>query len=412
MRHVIIGNGIAGISAAETIRGLDPTSSITIIARETFPPYCRPMISMLVEGSINENDMILRSQQFYERFHIDSRIGQIAQEIDVQEQVVRLISGEEVPFDRLLIATGAEPIRLNVDVANLEGIFFLRTREDALNISVAAQEAKRAVVIGGGLVGLKAAHALKKRGLKVSIVEKLPHLLPLLADEKAGELVERQAQAMGIEVLTSSTVKAFDGGPGVEYVVLDSGARIECDMVVVAVGVKPNVSFTDPDQISIKRGIVVNEFLETSVDGIYAAGDVAQVVDVVGGQHRLVPIWTEAVAQGRVAGMNMAGRKKAYEGVMARNVIRFEGLDLLSGGIIDPSGMKDARVVQWEDARNSTYRRYVLRDDRLVGAIMVNNIEQGGVVLSLIKKGTPLPNAEKLLQDPSFNFSKLLPKMG
>ncbi|RLB21114.1 MAG: NAD(P)/FAD-dependent oxidoreductase [Deltaproteobacteria bacterium] len=412
MRHVIIGNGIAGITAAETIRLLDPTSSITLIAGETFPPYSRPMLGMLVEGAIDDRQMILKEELFYREFQIDAKIGHWVEELDVPNKVVRTSKGERIPFDRLLIATGANPVRLSVEGSELQNIFFLRNREDAVKISQAAKSAKAAVVIGGGLVGLKAAHALRKRGLKVTIVEKLSYLLPFIADGRGGELVQREAENMGIEVITSAQVSGFEGGPRISGVFLEGATTITCQIVVVAAGVRPALSFVDPNQVQVCNGLVVNEFLETSAEGIYAAGDVAEVMDLVRGENRLVPIWPEAASQGRVAGINMVGFRKAYEGAMARNVLRFEGIDLLSGGLIGPDNGMNLRIIEYEDRRAGTYRRFVLNGDRLVGVVMVNKIEQGGVVLSLIKRRAALKIPDRLLQSPYFNFSQLLPRLG
>jgi len=412
MDHVIIGNGIAGITAAETIRRLDSTSSITLIGCERFPPYCRPMISMLVEGSIQERDTVLKEQQFFDELKIKSKIGQRAEEIDTKKRVVRTDSGEKISFDTLLIATGAAPLDIKVEGHGLEGIFFLRNMEDAKNIAAATESSRKAVVVGGGLVGLKAAHALTKRGLRVAVIEKFPQLLPKMLDEKASRRVKEEAEKIGMKVITSASVSEFVGGPNLREVILDSGDKIECELCIVAAGVRPAVSFLNPDEISINKGVVVDEFLQSNVEGIYAAGDVAEVRDVVSGRHRLTPIWPEAAAQGRIAGLNMVGHRVRYEGAMQRNVIRFEDLDLFSAGLLHSESNKDLRTVQWEDFRTNCYRRFVLDGDRIIGAIMVNNIEQAGVVVSLIRKKTPIVFPERLLVDPAFNFSKLLPKMG
>lgn len=412
MRHVIVGNGIAGLTAAETIRRLDPNSSITMIAGETFPPYCRPMIALLVEGAVEEGHLILREERFYRELEINARIGQWAEELDLSNRVVRTSEGEKIPFDALLIATGANPVRPPLEGLELEGIFFMRNRRDAGMISSAAHRATRGVVIGGGLVGLKAAHALRGRGVEVTLVERLPHLLPFIVDARAGEMVQAEAEKIGIQVITSAQVKGFEGARWVSGAVLEDGTAISCEMVVVAAGVRPALSFVRPDQILVNTGLVVDEFLETSAPGIYAAGDVAEVMDVVRGRNRVIPIWPEAVAQGRVAGLNMAGEKRAYPGAMARNVLRFEGMDLLSGGIIEPENGERLRIIETEDRRARTYRRWVLDRDRLVGAVMVNAVEQGGVVLSLIRRGLPLDLPARLLADPLFNFSQLLPAMG
>ncbi len=412
MDHVIIGNGIAGITAAQSIRHFDPTSSITVIGCERFPPYCRPMISMLVEGSIEERDLVLKEEQFFDDLKIEAKIGQRVEEIDTKNRVVHTDAGEKISFDALLIATGADPLRLEVEGHGLDGIFFLRNREDAKNIAVAAKRSTKAVIVGGGLVGLKAAHALTKRGLRVTIIEKLSHLLPMMLDERAGKRVEEEAEKIGIQVITSASVSKFVGGSNLREVVLDSGRKIECEMAIVAAGVRPAVSFLDPDEISINKGVVVDEFLQSNVEGIYAAGDVAEVRDVVSARHRLTPIWPEAATQGRIAGLNMVGHKVRYEGAMPRNVIRFEGIDLFSAGLLDFGSKGNLRSVQWEDFRTNCYRRFLLDGDRLVGAIMVNDIEQAGVVASLIRKRTPIAVPERLLVDPLFNFSKLLPRMG
>jgi nitrite reductase (NADH) large subunit len=408
MKHVIIGNGIAGVSGAEAIRMLDPAAEITMIGDETVPPYSRPMISHVLDGSQPHNKLRIRSDHFYDDLNITPRLGQRARGIDVANRQIDLSDGTRVDFDRLLIAAGADPRPLKAEGLDLKNIFYMRTQDHVKRQVAALGGAHRAVVLGGGLVGFKAAYGLLKRGLAVTMLITSGYPLSMQVDPTAGGMILDELVHHGLTVKVGVNVCAFEGNDVVQAAVTDAGTRLPCDVVIIGKGVLPARTFIPRDPIEVDLGVVVDEQLQTSAQGIYAAGDVAEMVDIARGCRWVNALWPEAAAQGRVAGLNMAGRSVAYPGSLSRNVMRVFGLDVLTVGNANPPDNSGFRVVQAGGAATAYYRRLVLRDDVLVGAVMINCIEQGGVLRALIENRTPIRLPPEALVAPGFNFGQLL----
>ena len=415
MEYVIIGNGIAGTSAAEAIRRLDRQGAITLIADEDQAPYCRPMISSLLAGDIAAERLGIRPPSFYDDLDIKPVLGNRVQSVDFSTRKVRVgDSGLTVPFDRLLIASGADPRIPAVPGSQLPGVFCLRTRSQAQDIVAAAGRSRRVVVVGGGLVGLKAAHALQSRGLQVVMLIRSAHPLRLQVDADAGRMILAKLREHGLQVLVGAAIIAFEGkGSIMQNIVLSDGRTIPADLVVIAKGVTPAAGFAaaGPIELGSGGGIVVNNTLETTVPGIYAAGDVAETMDIARREKRVNAIWPEAVEQGIAAGFNMAGRRVAYRGSLSRNVMRIYGLDIMTAGVVEPSAADDRyEVVAVTDKRRTVCHKLVFHDDRLVGMMLINGIEQGGVLLSLIRREVVIAEKKERLLDPGFQVGKLMPQ--
>jgi nitrite reductase (NADH) large subunit len=408
-RYVIIGNGVAGISAAEAIRSLDSAGAITIIAKEEFPPYSRPMISLVLEGAIGAERLPIRSDDFYRELGIEPVIGHSAVSIDVDRHQVVTDQGRSVPYDRLLIASGADPRPIKAAGRELGNISFMRTEAQVRGMLRALPEVNQALVLGGGLVGFKAAYGLLRRGIKVTMLIRSGHPLSMQLDATAGQLILEELAANGLEVQVGVEVSAFEGNGRVRAARLSDGKRLDCQLVVVGKGVLPALDFVPRDKIQVDLGIVVDDHLQTSSPGVFAAGDVAQGLDLVRGETWVNAIWPVAVEQGRLAGANMAGRPVAYQGSVGRNVMRIFGLDVLSAGLVNPPAETGVRVLSRLDAARKLYRKLTLRGDCLVGLVMVGAIEQGGVLLALIQRQLPLTVDPERLLEPSFNFASLLP---
>jgi NAD(P)H-nitrite reductase large subunit len=407
-KYVIIGNGIAGISAAETIRSLDPQSKITIISKEESPPYSRPMISLLLEGAIGHEQILIRSPDFYSQQEIEAHVGERVVSLDTDGQCVLTDQGQSVAYDRLLIASGADPRPIKASGTKLGNISFLRTEAHVTNMLKVLPGIKHALVLGGGLVGFKAAYGLLRRGIKVTMLIRSGYPLSMQVDATAGRLILDELVANGLEVRVGVEATAFAGNGTVREAGLSDGSRLACQLVVVGKGVLPALDFVPRDKIEVDLGIVVDDHLQTSVPGIYAAGDVAEALDVVRNRTWVNAIWPVAAEQGRVAGANMAGRPVVFRGSMGRNVMRIFGLNVLAGGIVNPSSDENCRILTRFDPARNTYRKLTLRADVPVGLAMVGDIEQGGVIISLIQRGLPLTVEPELLLEPSFNFATLL----
>jgi NAD(P)H-nitrite reductase large subunit len=407
MRYVIIGNGVAGVHAAETIRQLDPDGAIAMISDEVFPPYCRPMISMVLEGAVPPEKLPIRPSSFYEELKIEAVLGNRVSALDVDNRRI-FVNGRTYPYDKLLIASGADPRRITAAGLELQNIFCMRTEAHVRQMLAGLSAVRKALVLGGGLVGFKASYGLLRRGIPVTMLIRSEYPLSMQVDTEAGRMIGDELKSRGLDVRVGVEATAFEGQVKVAGAHLSDGTFVPCDMVVIGKGVFPAHGFVPRDKIKIDAGIVVDEHMETSAPGVFAAGDVAESTDIARKAPWVNAIWPEAVAQGRIAGMNMAGRPVAYRGSLSRNVIRIFGLDVMTAGLVAPSEEKGVDIFSVKDSKAKTYRKLVFREDRLVGMVMVNAIEQGGILMSLIQSATPVRAPREALLALGFNFRLLL----
>ena len=367
------------------------------------------MISMVLEGSVSPEQLPIRDAGFYDAFRITPVLGRRVANIDVEARTVRLSGGGgDIRFDRLLIASGADPRPIAADGLDLDHIFYMRTEQHVRGMLKALPSVKTALVLGGGLVGFKAAYGLMRRGIRVTQLIRSEYPLSMQVDRTAGEMILAELVRKGLDVRVGLSAAAFYGRGRVEGARLSDGSELPCDMVVIGKGVLPALSFVPRDRIAVDLGVLVNEHMETSAPGIYAAGDAAEFVDIARKTRWVNAIWPEAVLQGRTAGANMAGRPVALKGSLSRNVIRIFDMDIMTGGWVDPPESRGFEVVARIDRRRNTYRKLVLDGDRLVGTVMVNDIDQGGILISLIQSETPLKVPGKRLLTPGFNYRQLL----
>jgi NAD(P)H-nitrite reductase large subunit len=408
MEYVIIGNGVAGTTAAESIRKLDPKGGITMIGDESGLPYCRPMISMVLEGTATLDQLPIRKSDFHDALEIVPKYGHRVTAIDVDNHTVQIGTDQSVAYDRLLIATGADPRPIKAQNCNLKNISYMRTAAHVQTMLAGLDGAKKALVLGGGLVGFKAAYGLLRRGLTVTMLIRSGYPLSQQVDETGGQIILKELSARGLEVRVGVEVTAFEGRGKVEAAHVSDGSVIACDMVVIGKGVLPAQSFVPPDRIEVDLGIIVNANMQTTAPAVYAAGDVAEHIDVARNTPWVNAIWPEAVSQGRIAGINMAGRPVVYAGSLSRNVIRIFGLDVLSTGLVNPPDDAGYKVISAINARRNTYRKLVFYDQRLIGFTAVNEIEQGGVFIALVHNKIPLTITPETLLDPRFNFKQVM----
>jgi nitrite reductase (NADH) large subunit len=407
MEYVIAGNGVAAIGAVEGIREVDKTGPITIISAEPYPAYGRPLISNLLSGRIAEKDIYYRDENFYPSRGVKLLLGEKAAAIETEKKRVLLESGGTVTFDRLLIATGGIPFMPPIKGSRGTGIYTFTTLDDAKQLEQIVGKAERAVVVGGGLIGLKAAESLHDRGIRVTVIELADRILSSAFDREAGGIVEKRLKEVGIDILLRNSVKEVVRTKGrIRGVVLNDGEKRECDAVVIAIGVVPNKAIVKGTGVMTNRGILTDEYLQTSVPGIYAAGDVAEAPDLLLGQKRVTPIWPNAYLQGRCAGLNMAGAKKAYRGGMAMNSLEFYGIPTVSMGLSNPP--EEGYVVRTvSEPEKNLYRKIVLKDHRLVGAVLVGQIQRAGLLTGLMAGRTNVESIEGALLEEGFGFASM-----
>ena len=406
---VIIGNSAAALSAVETIIKSDSNSSVTMICDEKGPAYSRVLISYLISEEMTKERMYLKDMNFYKMNNIKTIFGNRAVKILPKEKGVILENNKIIKYDRLLIATGARPYFPDIKGIEKDGVFGLRTIPDAISIHQRVKMAKRAVILGGGLISLKASLAIHKHDLDITLIVGSNQILLQMLDYRSASFIRESLEKKGYKALTSSDVREIGGSNGkVEEVVLTSGKRIPADIVIVGKGIVPNTELVEDTGIELDKGIIVNDYMETNIKDIYAAGDVAQGSDLVRKGKYITGTWPVAIAQGRIAGYNFVGRKKKYIGALVMNVIDVYGITVASVGITHlPENKSGYEEVVIEGQNN--YKKLVIRNNLIVGGVFIGDIKISGLILSLIRKRVSLdrlPTPKKLLQ--GYDYVRLL----
>ncbi len=407
-RYLILGNGAAAINAVEAICGRDGQGTIALIAREAEHTYSRPLITYRLAGAVGQDGMDYRGRDFYDAHGVEAHLGLEAVKVETDAQEVLCGEGSRFCFEKLLIATGGTPIRPPLPGLEAQGVFSFTTWADerAVEQYLSARKIRRAVVLGGGLIGLKCVEALHRRGVPVSLVELAERILPTTFDAEASYLAENALARAGVEVRTGLTVEKVIARRGaVTAVVLTDSSWVDCELLVLAIGVRPELSLVAGSAIRIERGIVVDDHMATGVAGIYAAGDVAQAADALTGESRPVPILPVAARQGRVAGANMAGGDVRYDGALAMNAVDVLGLPTISvGQTVEAEGDE---VLSRTDEQAGTYRKLVLRGNRVVGAIFIGKIDRAGIFTGLIRTRLDVGPFKELLLGDEFGLLSL-----
>ena len=413
MRYVIIGGSAAAISAVEAIRSVDRESQIDLLSDETTPLFSRVLLPYYVAEELSKPLLNFRSADFFEQNKVTAHIGVRVDGISSDSKTIRTEAGDEFPFDRLLLATGGKPIVPPIPGVGKEGISTLKTMADAERVYML--KGPKAVVIGAGSVGVETSISLKRRGMEVTLLEQLGHVLPTVFDEEAASIVRKRIEDLGIKTITGEKAVQFTGNGHVKSVVTDS-REIECHMVVLAVGVKPAIDLakTAGVEVGSLAGIRINGEMMTNVPDIFAAGDVAETYDISRDSNWINAIWPCAVEQGRIAGLNMAGRKTFYEGSFRRNSIgNFIGVPAISMGLTHAdtcSSCESGEEFQEISRRTKdTYKKIILKNNRLVGAILVGQTQKAGLFSILLKRKINITDYIPVLMGRSLNFMDLLP---
>lgn len=412
MRYVIVGGSAAGISAAKTIRENDHSADITVISGEKSGPYYRPLLPLLIAGQKSESDILFPEDPLRGK-NIASVLG-TAIGVDVKKKEVLLASGERLPFESLLLATGGAPLKPSIDGLDGSGVYPLRTVAQAMQIRDAAANAGSVVVIGGGLVGIKAALALRERGTssgkaprEVTVVEMLPEILNNRLDRRGAEIVRAAVSQKGITVLTGENVTGIvRRQSAVSGVKIGSGKTLKADMVAVAAGVRPDIAYLKRSGVQTNIGVLVNESLGTNIPGIYAAGDVVEGRDMLTGAKTVSGLWTNAVEMGRAAGMNMAGRNVKYPGFLSvMNAAEIAGVPFISVGTIEPEGRRYETISHEDD---NGYWKLVLDGDFLAGAVFIGDLRHAGVYTNLIKSRVPVARVKDKVVKRAVGYTDFL----
>jgi nitrite reductase (NADH) large subunit len=398
-QYLIIGNGVAGNGAAESIRHLDPEGKIAIFTREKQYFYYRPALIDYLAGEKQEKDITIHPTAWYERMGIDLYRGTEIAEVNSTQKWVVAKDGKRFPYDKILLACGAKSFRPPIKGAEAKGVFTLRTIEDTQAIREKALVCRRAVVLGGGVLGLEAGNSLRKLGLEVSVVEFFPRLLPRQTDVMAASILQRMMERMGFHFyLGAKTKEIIQEGAGLQ-VCLEGGDSIVTELVLISAGIRPDLQLNDSLKLQINKGLAVNDFMETKAAGIYAAGDLVEHRDQSYG------IWPASMEQGRAAGANMAGKEIPYTGTLPSNILKVAGINLFAAGDIDPEGKKNS--VYQKDEVLDIYRKFVFQDRFLVGTILLGDTRGQEEVQRAIKMQKDVSSFKKNLAGGQFDISCL-----
>jgi len=384
-RVVIIGNSAAALSALQAFRRKDQESKVLLIDREPFPAYSRVITPYFIMGGIkNEDGLFLLTGEFYKEWNVQTFLGKEVQWVDTQSRAVVFDKGKKEPFDLLLIGTGGSPVRPKIEGANPEHILVLRSLSDAKNLKEMKPKVQKGVFLGAGLVSLQTLQALYKTGCRYTLVVKSDRILSQTLDREGSEIVEKHLNKMGVQIIKGRDVVRLKEVNGSKTAILDNGEEIETDFIFAGKGVKPNINFLNDGGIKTQDGILVNGYIETNAEGIYAAGDVAQAPDFFSSEKVVYGLWPSAVEQGEIAGKNMAGFKEVYPGNLKMNVTRIFAMPIASIG--DFGSKRVAETLVKKDEKRNIYRKICLDEKGIIiGAILINQVNDLGVIHGLIR---------------------------
>jgi len=372
--YIIIGNGIAGMTAAEEIRKSDKNSKIKIFSEESYLTYYRIKLSHSISQDVKPQDLLIHNEDWYKERNIEVFLNKKVKAIDPDNLRIFLENGEGVSYDKLLLANGSQPSIPPIEGINQEGVYALRTVQDLQNLQGYLKDCKEVAVIGGGLLGLEAAWSLKERGLKVHVLEFFPYLLPRQLDEELAIYVKERLETQGLNIHVSAATKEILGSDKVVGVQLGDGRKIPADMVLLSTGVKANIDILKDSGIDTNRGVIVDANMKTTVDNIYAAGDIVEYNGV------LLALWSDAVQQGKIAAKNMLGIREDYGLPEPATLLSIGGFSAFSVGEI-----KDTEEnISYKEG--DIFHKLFIENGKLIGGVLTGNVKKMAVLKKAVNE--------------------------
>jgi nitrite reductase (NADH) large subunit len=398
MQLVIIGNGAAGLSALDRFREIDRDSSVTVISSESGTAYSRVLLPYYLRRKIPYDNLFIRRSEDYERLGVETRFGAPVSRVDTGSRSLTLEDGRSIGFDRLLIASGSRPFLPPIEGLAGTSVYHLWTLHDTEQLDSLFRPGRRALVLGSGFIALQAAWAARQRGLGVTVYELLPRIMPTVLDDRAAALLQHRVEAHGVQVRVDIRTRHVDRSKaGVLTVHAENHPPLEVDLIIVGAGVRANVEFLEGSPIRTDGGIPVDEYMQTNVPGIYAAGDVARGPTSFGETHQTHALWPTAVEHGRIAGANLAGQRLSYPGSLNMNVTEMFGITVASMGKFIEQGGLSSHI---QESASSRYLKIVLREGIPVGAVALGDAEDAVVLGRLrpwIRNRREMPDIEGFL---------------
>ncbi|MFC1845146.1 NAD(P)/FAD-dependent oxidoreductase [Thermodesulfobacteriota bacterium] len=362
-KYLIVGNGVAGTTAAENIRKNDPAGVITIVTDEKLPFYYRIRLPDFLCGEVEESNLIAKKEEWYRKNKITLRLSTKITDGSIKDKTLLSSGGEKISFDRLILANGSTPNIPAIPGSDKKGVFTLHYIQDAKDIISHAGCCKKAVLIGGGLLGLEAGNGLKKLGLKITVVEFFPRLLPRQLDNEGARRLQSILEDRGFSFKLDVKSSTIEGNDEIHGVTLENGELIAADMVVISAGVNPKLDLAKKLGLDCNKGVMVDKQMRTSQPDIFAAGDIVEF------EGKTYGIWPAALEQGEIAGTNISGGEANYKGTVLSNILKVAGIDLASAGDIDEENHYESKIVSSE----TIYKKVVIDNDRVIGCIMLGD---------------------------------------
>ena len=397
MNYVIIGNSAAAVGTIAGIREFDSTGNITVISDEKYHTYSRPLISYWLEGKVTDKNILYRDADFYEKNNVTPVLGRKVVKIDTANKCVVLDDGMNVQYDKLMVATGSKPFVPPMNGLDKVHYHTFMSFDSVKAIRSELKEGMRVLIIGAGLIGLKAAEALYPYNTKITVVDMADRILPSILDVRAGMKMQKHIESKGVKFILGTSADELTE----HSAKLKNGMTVDFDMLIVAVGVRPNTELVSDAGGEVNRGIITDTTQKTSLDDIYAAGDCTVSYDASSDTNKILALLPNAYMQGEVAGRNMAGREFRYVGAIPMNAIGFFGLHIITAGSYDGE--------EYVEETENTYKKLVFRENRLVGYILMGDVKRAGIYTSMIKERIDLGdvNVELLKEKPQMMmFSK------
>jgi NAD(P)H-nitrite reductase large subunit len=379
MNYVIIGNSAAAVGCIESIRAVDKESPVTVISDEKYHTYSRPLISYLLYGKTDEQRMKYRPDNFYSENNVKALLGKKAVKINSEDRVVVLDDGQNIKYDKLLVATGSRPfVPPMKGLDSVKNKFTFMTLDDAKALDKAITKKSRVLIIGAGLIGLKCAEGIRHKVASITVADLADRILPSVLDEKGSAIVQKNIEKSDIKFMLSTSAAEFKGNKAV----MTNGEEIEFDVLVVAVGVRPNTELVSEAGGKVNRGIVTDKFCQTSIPNVYSAGDCTESFDTTTGTNKILALLPNAYMQGETAGLHMTGVEKPYDKAIPMNAVGFFGYHMVT------AGNYDGEAFVYEDGEN--YKKLVVKDNLLKGFIMMGDVSRAGIYTKLIREKVDL----------------------
>lgn len=405
MNYVIIGNSAAAVGTIAGIREFDSTGSITVISDEKYHTYSRPLISYWLQGKVTDKNIYYRDADFYEKHGVTTILGKKVVKIDTANKAVVLEDGLSVPYDKLMAATGSKPFVPPMNGLDKVHYHTFMSLDSVKAIRAEAKDGMKVLIIGAGLIGLKAAEALSAYNAKITVVDMADRILPSILDIRAGLKMQKHIENQGVKFILGTSAEEFTE----HSAKLKNGVTVDFDMLIIAVGVRPNTELIADAGGKVDRGIITDMTQKTSLDDIYAAGDCTVSYDASSDTNKILALLPNAYMQGEAAGRNMAGREFRYVNAIPMNAIGFFGLHIITAGSYDGE--------EYIEETENTYKKLVFRENQLKGYILMGDVKRAGIYTSMIKERIDLGevNVEMLKDRPQmmmFGKARRLDKLG